>query len=205
MITEVRVPDEEQFREIYRRYIGADFPPEERMTEEQCVRLLKEGILLCHCFYRGEQLLGYAVSVPEKKSGCLFIEYLAVTKEQRGKGIGSEMLRFFFSCAKEYRFILLEAEDERKALTEEERAGRERRLRFYAAAGAVYTGVSAVTYGVSYRLLAFECSGSIPGESIPGIYRCLYRKKLGRLAVTLHIRVKREKQPIRAVGNAENT
>ncbi len=192
-ITEVRVPDTEQFRLLYRQYITADFPPEERMTEEQCARLREKGILRCHCFYGGEALLGYAVSVADSRSGCLFIEYLAVTKERRGRGIGSEMLRFFSDYAKDYNFILLEVEDERRAKTRSERDTMERRLRFYTAAGAVYTGTAAVTYGVPYRLLAFQCSGSIPHGSIPGIYRRLYRSKLGAIAVMLHIRTKRER------------
>lgn len=192
-ITEVRVPDTEQFRQLYRQYITADFPPEERMTVEQCASLLEKGILRCHCFYGGEALLGYAVSVADSRSGCLFIEYLAVTKERRGRGIGSEMLRFFSDYAKDYNFILLEVEDERRAKTRSERDTMERRLRFYTAAGAVYTGTAAVTYGVPYRLLAFQCSGSIPHGSISGIYRRLYRSKLGAIAVMLHIRTKRER------------
>ena len=73
---------------------------------------------------------------------------------------------------------LLEADDPDAATDAAEIARRQRRLRFYLRNGLLETGVTAVVFRVTYRIL--ELPVSVP-HSIPavrGIYQNLYRHML---------------------------
>lgn len=97
----------EEFREIYNQYLQYDFPREERIPLSACLRLRDKGKMLIHGFYEGENLRGYAVTVPDKSTGALFLEYFAVLKQYRGRGYGSEMLRLMKRSFSEHSYLYL--------------------------------------------------------------------------------------------------
>lgn len=124
----------EQLRAIY----DDSFPPHERADFSFLVDCLASGARWFFVATRDDALLGFAMIVPFVTRDIHLLEYLAVSRDARGAGIGGKLLDGVTAAIRHSQSaigILLEAEpdDEGDA---DERALRARRIAFYARHGA---------------------------------------------------------------------
>ena len=169
-------------RETYYRYITADFPPDEVKPWSVIERMLLRKQYVCLGIYRAgnENLCGYAFLAIQERGGRkeYLLDYFAVRKELRGKGIGSWFLAQMPGCLFDAACILLESENPSYARDEDDRRIRSRRLSFYKAGGAEDPGLEVCVYGVEYRVLLFATGGSCPLKEAVAAYEMFYHSFL---------------------------
>ncbi|MCI0476220.1 MAG: GNAT family N-acetyltransferase, partial [Anaerolineales bacterium] len=124
----------EQLRAIY----DDSFPPHERADFSFLVDSIASGARWFFAATRNDDLLGFAIIVPDIARDAHLLDYLAVSRDARGGGIGGILLRHVVDATRasgNIAGILLEVEpdDEGDA---DERAIRQRRIAFYARHGA---------------------------------------------------------------------
>ena len=168
----------EQIRVLYAGRLQEDFPPDEIKPLSAIERAMRRGEYVCFGAMAGEDILAYAffVKMEERKNGYALFDYLAVKKEARCTGVGSAFLQMLIAGPlKSMDAVLLEIDDPAFALDAEEEAIRNRRLRFYLRNGLVDTSVTAVVYGVQFRILALPV-GPLPSpDNARRMYAALYR------------------------------
>jgi len=79
----------------------------------------------------GEREVAYAICTGEESSDYILISLLAVYKEFRGCGVGSAFLEEFKKMYSDKKGLIVEVEKPEKALNDEEKIIREKRIRFY--------------------------------------------------------------------------
>jgi GNAT superfamily N-acetyltransferase len=135
-----------QFTSIYEE----SFPPEERDETASLLDSITEGTRQCHLALDGGLLVGLAVVLPLAGVPAAFLEYLAVARPMRSMGAGGRLLHHLRQAlagetaagGTVAEGLLLEVERPEDS-EGEERATRERRLRFYQRNGAtVLRGIS---------------------------------------------------------------
>ena len=164
----------EQARTLYNERLKRDFPPDELKPFSAIEAALREGRYACYGWCEGDDILAYAFFVTLGQWALL--DYYAVRKDLRDTGLGSGFLKALvpgplegFDCA------LVEVEDPDAADNPDERARRDRRLRFYLRNGLAETGVRAVTFGVEYRVLTMPLGPKPDDEAVRRVYYELYR------------------------------
>lgn len=167
-----------QLRAIYFGRMREDFPPDEIKPLSAIERALARGKYICFGAMDGEEILAYAFFIRlGKENGCFALfDYFAVKKEARCTGVGSAFLQMLIAGPlKNMDAVLLEVDDPACAWNEEEGDIRNRRLRFYLRNGLTDTSVTAVVFGVQFRILALPVGPCpSPGET-RRMYADLYR------------------------------
>ena len=126
----------QDLQEVYPRYTE-DFAKEEQKSSRQLEALLKGGNykLLFAIDNAIEQIIGYAFIYEFACMPAIWIDYIAINKEHRGSGYGSE----FFKKIAEYKQdgigVFLEVEMP-EAEDKDDRAIQLRRISFYERLGA---------------------------------------------------------------------
>lgn len=177
----------EQIRKIYREEMVLDFPDDERKPLMMILKSRAEGTYACFGAFDSDSLVGYAFYAVHGQDYLL--DYLAVVRGMRDRGIGSQILLLLANQLEESASVLVEVEDPRSADTEEEAQLRRRRMRFYIRNGFRDTGVTAWTFGVEYRLLELEKNGCRSEESIRELYRSHYKAMVPKPMYEKNIRV----------------
>ena len=177
----VRRLDEEEISHIYKTYMKKDFPPAELKPLGHIIRSMERGYGFSLGVYEGEQLVGYAVFIVA--AGCALLDYFAVVKASRGKGVGHEALPLFGAYLQEtlpeVHGIYIEAERIAKARNEEERVIRSRRIAFYESCGCVLTNLESRLFGVEYSILYLKLKDEAVApslEAMDAIYRIMLKK-----------------------------
>ena len=124
----------------------------------------------------GDMVLGYACLV--RNGDDLLLDYLAIAKEHRDKGLGSTFLKQLAACLSGADCVVCEVENPESAANENDRALRERRLQFYLRNGFNKTEVTSTVFGVDYCILAMQDDEVHSTEEIREIYSGLYRSTL---------------------------
>jgi ribosomal protein S18 acetylase RimI-like enzyme len=124
-----------QFEDIY----YDSFPPEEREDPDDLARKIAQGEAILYLVREDSALVGFAYVLPLTVAGVYLIDYLAVARARRNRGIGQQLLerlrRTFGRCPRASG-IMLEVESDDWG-TDEERELRSRRIGFYRRNGAV--------------------------------------------------------------------
>src|SRR5471030_2468191 len=81
---------DEDIKNIYNKHMIIDFHAEELKPFDIIQKLIKRKIYICYGLYNNEELLAYAFIVTSKS--YVLIDYYAVCREYRNKGIGSKFL-----------------------------------------------------------------------------------------------------------------
>jgi GNAT superfamily N-acetyltransferase len=128
------------------------FPRCERKPFSIILAMAEKGRTDLWCFEDEHGFAGMAATINGKDN--ILIDYLAVAKRRRGKGLGSEMLSLLLEHYKNYGvFLEIEMVDP-KAKNNAERI---RRKEFYLKAGLTQMDTRVKLFGVDMELLGKNC------------------------------------------------
>ena len=120
---------------------------------------------------------------------CL-LDYYAVLPELRGQGIGSEFLKNLAGTGLKDRcdILMIEIENPKYAVDEDDRSTKTKRLNFYLNCGIVNTGVEVIVFGVEYLLLEYPVNGVHTPQEVAEAYDGLYKYLLPALLYRKNIK-----------------
>jgi len=183
-----RISKPVQWLQIYRLYRSA-FPRCERKPFRMIVSMWRRGKtdVWC-CEWRG-RFAGFATTINDEQ--LILLDYLAIARELRGRGIGSQMLDALKQAyAGKGLFVEIESPFEDAQDAKERR----QRKRFYEANGMQPVGVMAGVFGVKMELLCWNCSVDFRR------YHSFYRKNYSAWAADHIIEEEYPKTENRASG-----
>lgn len=136
---------------VYLLYLGA-FPASERKPFSKLLSMVKEGRTDLWIIRRDNRFAGFASTVNSPE--LVLLDYFAVCKALRGKGVGSAALKGILDHYAP-RGVLVEIESTRIPSGNMEE--RENRKRFYVNSGMTPMGTEANLFGVRMELLGCRC------------------------------------------------
>lgn len=136
---------------LRRLYIQA-FPPEERKPFSRIAGMYRQGRADVWCVEEEDAFAGFAATV--NGGDLVLLDYLAIAPRYRGWGIGSAAMRQLQTIYADKGFFV-EIESTREDAPN--RAEREKRKRFYQAAGMEAMEVYVEVFGVKMELLGSRC------------------------------------------------
>lgn len=176
--------NETEISAVYDSYMVEDFPDNERKPLSIILEGVREGRYVCYglfeedarsegrlfdagkgdserCLFDAEKVLGYAfLAFSKDVKDEVLLDYLAVRRDLRDRGLGSEILKQLTLTLPGLRSLIVEAEDPDRTRDVEELDIRNRRIRFYTGNGLQDLKVTVWLYYVYYRLLEFRKDGS---------------------------------------------
>ena len=129
--------------------------------------------------------VGFAITM--NSGDLVMLDYFAVAEDARGKGYGSDGLKWLQEKYKDYRFFLEIESTHVKASNMEQRLGRKA---FYEKNGMSEAGVSARVFGVEFDCLGYDCK--VGFEEYRKLYRACYGRLVGWNVKPVKIRMKTE-------------
>ncbi len=115
--------------------IENDFAPGEYPPYDVLYKQLEKGIQEGLILVSEEKDVAYSVCTGDSANSFVLLSLLAVYKDYRGKGFGTEFLKIFKKRYSSERCIIVEVEKPEDALEQKERNIRENRIKFYEKAG----------------------------------------------------------------------
>ena len=179
-----------EIRQTYKEHLKRDFHPEELKPLAMIERSYRRGEYLCLGAFDEGRMTGYAFFVFCGRN-CL-LDYYAVLPDLRGQGIGSGFLKDMAGTVLKERcdILLIEVENPRFAISEEDRTVRTKRLDFYLQCGIINTGVEANIFGVEYLLLEYPIRNAHTPAEAAGAYDDLYKHLLPALLYRKNVKIK---------------
>lgn len=169
------VQNTQQIISIYNEYMVLDFPQDELKPLAHILSMVEDGTCTFYALRKDKEVLSY-FSLCVNGQGVL-VDYLAVNEKYRGQGIGTKTLEFLKSLALN-KYIIIECEDEEKAVDEADKKTRLRRVAFYERAAFKKSGVSSNLFGVDYIILTYPTD--ISKEKVKELYSTVYLRMLGK-------------------------
>lgn len=151
---------------LYGLYLRA-FPPAERKPFKRIVQMFRKGSADVWRIDADGRFAGLATTV--NGGELILLDYLAVSEKCRGQGVGSKAMAALQQMYGDKGFF---AEIESTREDAPNRAQREKRKRFYLAAGMEELGTEARVFGVRMELLGSRCS--LDFEQYRAFYRDHY-------------------------------
>ncbi len=171
-----RLTDFNQIEYLYKSRLKKDFARNELKPLASMRRSWEKGSYDCFGLFNGPEVQGYAFYV--RLGNDYLLDYLAITDDYRGQGLGSVFLRQLAICMADAQCIIVEVEDPEQASDAETGTQRERRLRFYLHSGYLMSDVTSRVFGVPYRLLEFPVTGPHSTDKLRSVYTEIYRDTL---------------------------
>ena len=168
-----QLTDFSQIETLYRERLKRDFPRAELKPLASMRRSWKKNAYECYGLFEEDRILGYAFFV--RRDGDYLFDYLAVAEEHRAEGLGTLFLGQLAECLRGADCIVLEVVDPDMAADAEERAERERRMRFYLRSGYRKTELTSKVFGVDYRILEVPTGSEHTAEELRSVYTGLYK------------------------------
>lgn len=158
----IKEADGRELRRMKRIYLEA-FPISERKPFGMMKRKARQGRMEMLALLDGGKLAGMAVTVLHRD--MILLDYFAISRELRGKRLGSEAIGLLKERYRGKKLILeIELAKEQAPGAEE----RIRRKRFYLKNGIEETGIRIRLFGVPMELLSF--GGTVSYEEYHSIY-----------------------------------
>lgn len=157
-----------QWMEVYRLYQSA-FPPSEKKPFSMIIKMHRKGASDVWRFTRDGKFAGIIITINGENH--VLLDYLAVEKNQRGTGIGTEILRLMGEQYKG-KGVFLEIESVYEDCENKEQ--RLRRKHFYEKSGMKSMDVFVWLFGVKMELMGFDCRLSY--EQYYNFYRDNYNQ-----------------------------
>ncbi len=157
-----------QMKQIEALYMRA-FPPAERKPFSMILRTrAKENAEILAIETADGAFAGEAITV--QCGGLVLVDYLAVSEEKRGCGVGSAVLGLLRErYAGKRLFLEIESTKEQGAPNAEQR---EKRKAFYLRNGLSCMPFRAVEFGVEMEILTF--AGEVTFDELHGLYRSVF-------------------------------
>ncbi|HEX3023488.1 MAG TPA: GNAT family N-acetyltransferase [Lachnospiraceae bacterium] len=166
-------------RKDFYNIMKQDFPKSELKSFSMIEELVQKGNYLCYGFFRGNQPYGYIYLTKSTSRECVFIDYFAVLKEHRSKGLGSTFLEEL-KCNLDGNILMLEVEDPIVAIDENDLNKRNRRIDFYLKNGLTMTNIKSRVFSDEYCIMAYSMDDSsrndILEDELADIYLLLFGK-----------------------------
>ena len=159
-----------QWIKIYRLYKKA-FPKNERKPFSIIRFMQKKGKTDVWYLENDGTFVGFTTTI--NGSDLILLDYLAVDEKNRGKGIGTEMLKLL---RKQYKGKGVFLEIEQLCADAPNAEERIRRKRFYISCGMRELNVYAHVFGVEMELLGWDCAMNYDD------YQSFYRDNYGEFA-----------------------
>ena len=178
---QIRDFTEAQVKEVYAKYLCADFPADERKPLSMILPAFRRGGYRCLGLFEDNGLRGYAFLVPRREGvqTNYLLDYFAILEGYRNQGFGSRFLSALPGILPDAACILIEIEEPACAQpTDAEQ--RLRRQAFYFRCGCVDTGVQASVFGVRFRLLELPVKSVHDTAETRQIYGQIYRQILAK-------------------------
>lgn len=156
-----------QWLKLHRLYRAA-FPAAERKPFRVILRMYRQGKTDVWSVEEDDRFVGMATTI--NGGGLILLDYFAIAKAFRGKGIGSGAMARLQEIYGD-KGLFVEIESTREPAPNQ--AEREKRKRFYRASGMEELHVEARVFGVNMELLGSRCSLDFEG------YRTFYRDHYG--------------------------
>mgnify|MGYP005805614891 FL=1 len=118
-----------EFKDLYRKHIVKDFPSSERPNLEGFRKRMLKYNEETYIYEEDGVERGYCII--DQIQEYVLVAFLAVYEGNRGKGIGTKILKELEEKYSNKKGILLEVEDPNFAKNENEKSIQERRIRFY--------------------------------------------------------------------------
>jgi len=195
---EIALLTRRQFLHIYFTAYQKDFPRSERKPLTLLLRGIRSGLLQCYGLFEDGRLRAYAILIrqldaqPGQPGGCL-LDYLATLSGQRSRGCGSTFLGLLRAKLPGAACLLAEVEDPDFTEDDDERAVRERRIRFYDRNGFADTGMRVKLFGTNYRVLELRLDGVSDAphdaQTLGVIYHSIYRSFLPALQYQQNVHI----------------
>lgn len=174
-------PDE--MRETYMNHMVNVFPPEELKPCDDIYKEMNEGKFLACGLYAGEELVAYVFTACIPGREQLFGQYVVVKEEYRSMGVGGKLMDCVAQRYSDYRCFMADVEDPEFSTDDEDRAQRERRMRFYMRRGFRHTRVKSNVFGVDYEIVVREISAHVPDEEVFEAADAIYKSMTSRPGV----------------------
>ena len=160
----------QSYKKIRTLYKSA-FPRKERFPNAVLRMMELFKIIKALAFYDGNQLCGFSYLIVQEKA--VFIMYLAVNDELRGKGYGSEILKCIKSKYPDKTIILDIEELNQQAKNYEQRI---RRVQFYKRNGFFQTNLYFTMRGVRYEIMSADAA--FTESDYNEFWKNVYKKRL---------------------------
>lgn len=156
--------DREGLCKLWNEQMPQDFPRGEIKPLPLLLSLYDRGKTRVFALTEQERLLAYAILEIPDEGDVWLLDYLAVTRENRGTGLGSRMLSLLPERLPGARAVLAEIERIDRAPDGDAWAVRTRRKHFYLSNGLTETGVyTRADGGIDYEILCLSCRAGVTG------------------------------------------
>ncbi len=187
---------EDKLAELYETHMRQDFPASELKPLSHILRSMEAGYGFSLGLYEEEELAGYAVFILCKETSCALLDYFAILRDRRGKGMGHQAFSlietYFRENLPEIETLYIESERVSAAENEAQRLVRERRIAFYLSCGCKMTNLRSVLFGVDYSVLykplgEAQQAGLASREALDALYRLMFKPEHYAKAVRLTV------------------
>ena len=168
-----------QIIDIYSSKMVNDFPADELRPLKMITGPYDKGIYKCYAIVDKSDegdILGYAYFV--KNDNHYLFDYLAISDEKRGSGIGSAFLSLLREQFANSESVIGEVEDPDYAENDADKDIQTRRLNFYLRNGYINTNVKVKLFGVDYIVLEMDLNKTHSEKEIIDLYNNHYRTML---------------------------
>ena len=170
--------DTQQIKAVYHKLMINDFPDNEIKPFSSIERGLAENRYDCIGLFEGKKLLGYAFFATLKTDDmtAYLLDYLAIEKNRRNTGLGSEFFALLSGYLQKASIVLLETENPEYAVNAQEKQIQTARINFYKKNNCADTGITACVFGAEYNIYKITAKSDFTKDEIREIYLAIYRR-----------------------------
>ena len=170
-IRELELPEWEQ---IYENRMKEDFPENELKPFLAMKQMRQEGIYRAYGLKEENELFAYWCMLSDQKEKTMLLDYFAVRKDLRGQGYGRKVIQLLADTMNSGYTLFVESENPDGTKNAEERALRERRIRFYQSCGCNLLRMHSEIVSTPYRIFCISKEKN-DEETLKRRYLALYR------------------------------
>lgn len=166
-----------EIENIYQQYMTHDFPENELKPLSSIERMYQQGRYKGFVMEENGEVKAYWMLLQDSENNAYLLDYFAVLEEFRGQGYGSRALVNILDSVEVDELVVIEAENPKKAASQNENEIQERRLDFYRRNGVIFTELASVVYEAAYVIMYLSKGGKeLPEEEVYRIYVDFYEK-----------------------------
>lgn len=174
---DIRLQTEKEIEYNFYENMIDDFPENELKPLDKLKNLYQSGNYVCYGLYDETNCIAYAYFLNNPDGKMKLLDYFAVNKNYRGKGIGREFLEAVLKWEGGQIYVMVEVENPEAAEDEKEREMRKGRITFYEKCGMHMTSVRTEAFEVPYRIMGNH--SEVDEETLKKEYRNLYHTMAG--------------------------